>query len=108
MHHVHPEHLALLVYAVLVIALNLIKWPFVAAALSDGTSPSSTRIGGYIFVNLVAFCELYHTIRADRFDTTHLLYILISIGVLFGFIKVSDLLAARFGQKQPTDNTKQS
>lgn len=108
MTHIHAYHIALLTYAILVIALNLIKWDFVSAALSENNSPSSMRLSGYLFVHLIAFCELWHTVKTEKFDTTHLQYLLVAVGVLFGLIKATQILgdkSSKNGEVAPPEKT---
>jgi len=86
---------ALIIFAGLFIIFFLWKkWDYISKALSENGEPSSTRLGGFILIIVVAWNETYTTLRSGMFDKDHLLYILISIGCCWGFVKVPDLISA--------------
>lgn len=63
--------------------------------------PSSLRLGGFIFVILVFFCESYTTLRKQDFDTTHLSYILVMILLCWGLLRASQLISVYKGKTEP-------
>ena len=98
------RYLPLLIIAFVAIWLMVRKWDFITSVLSDNGQGSATRTSGFILVMVVAFNELYTTIKTQKFDYQHLVAILISIGVLFGFIKIVDVIAIWKGNKSNTDD----
>ena len=100
------RYLPLLVIAFIAIWLLVKKWGFIMSVLSDKGEGSATRTAGMIFVVVVAFNEVYTTLKTQAFNYQHLVAILIAIGVLFGFIKVVDLFSVWKGGK-PTDTPEQ-
>ena len=97
------RYLPLLGMALLLIWLLWKKWDFVSGALSDGNVPSATRVAGMILTIMVAFNELYTTVKTQKFDYQHLVAILIGIGVLFGLVKAGDLISMYKGKNNGND-----
>jgi len=97
------RYLPLLVIAFIAIWMLVKKWDFITSVLSDNGQGSATRTSGFVLIMVVAFNELYTTIKTQKFDYQHLVVILVSIGVLFGFIKVVDMVSIWKGGKPTTD-----
>lgn len=110
--HIHMQHLNMLGFALICVAIlifNMAKWDFIKACLSEGNNPSSTRLFAYMFTLTICLCELYTTLHTMKFDTTHLLYLLIAIGVLVGLIKSTEItgfLKGNNGQSNVSVTTK--
>ena len=62
--------------------------------------PSSKRMGGYMIIFTVCFNEFYVTVMTQQFPDTHLLYMLISAGVCWGFITAANIITAWRGNSQ--------
>lgn len=90
--HIHGYHIIFGIYAIVQLIFIFAKWDWIKEALSEKNAPSSMRLSGFMLVQLVIFCEVWHTMKTAKFDTTHLLYLLVSIGVLFGIIKVAQVM----------------
>ena len=97
--HVHTIRYApLLGFAFVMMWLMVKKWDFVKEVLSEKDGRGSAfRVGGMVFILTVAFNELYTTVKTQVFLYSHLIAILCAIGVLWGFVKVADLLKLKFG-----------
>lgn len=105
--HLHMQHINMIGFALIcltVLIFNITKWKFISACLSEGNSPSSTRLFGYLFTLTICLCELYTTLHTMKFDTTHLLYLLIAIGVLVGLIKSTEITSFLKGGNAPQSN----
>jgi hypothetical protein len=103
--HIHTHELAMLIYAAMVVSLNLLKWKdFVSKALSENESPSSFRLMGYIFGNAIVFGFLYSTLKNNKLDTDQLKDMLIAMGVLFGLIKSTQIWGNKSADQQKTDD----
>lgn len=83
------------IMGVLIISLVIWQMPFFKQCLSDEKGGSGTRLSAFVLVLVIAFCEIFHTIKKQKFDTTHLLYILCAIGILFGVVKVAEIINLR-------------
>jgi len=103
MKHIHTYHVAVMLYATAQLIFNLKYSEFIKTCLSEGNTGSSMRLSGYMFVQLICVCELYHTVKIGSFDTTHLLYLLIAVGAMYGIIKAAQVLAFKNGTKVPDD-----
>lgn len=93
LHLVHINYIILGVAFPVLLVFLWKKWDFVALACSDKGSPSATRICGFIFTLCVVINETFTTMRTQKFDTDHLHSLLIAIGVLFGIIKVTEIMS---------------
>ena len=99
------EQIVFAVYAVVHAVFVFTKWPWIKTALMDGNTPSSLRLCGFMLMNTVMLCEAGQTFMNLHFDTSHLGYLLLTIALLFGIIKASQVLALR-GVKDPTEGDK--
>ncbi len=80
------------------------KWDFVSGALSDSGTPSATRTGGFIFVLVVAFNEVFTTMKTMEFKYDHLIAILITIGCCWGLVKAVDIMSIMKNGKTTTND----
>lgn len=80
------------------------KWSFIESCLSDKGQGSATRLSGFIFVEVVSYNEVFTTMQTCVFNITHLDHIMIGIGVLFGFIKVTDMFTIWKGKSVSTSD----
>lgn len=88
------RYMPVLGFAVLMMWFLATKWQFISEALSETNGRgSATRIAGMILTLVVALNEIYTTVKTQEFKYQHLVALLVSIGVLFGFIKVVDLFS---------------
>ncbi|MBX2906153.1 MAG: hypothetical protein KF744_08955 [Taibaiella sp.] len=94
LHNVHGFHVIFGLFCVVRLVFIFGKWKWLSQALSEKGTPSSFRVSGYNLIELICLCEFWQTMKSGSFNTTHLLYILIAIGVLWGFIKTPDILQA--------------
>lgn len=101
--HVHViRYLPLAGFAFVMMWLMVKKWDFVKEVLSEKDGRGSAfRVGGMVFILTVAFNELYTTVKTQVFQYSHLVAILVAIGVLWGFVKVADLYKLKFGGEAP-------
>ena len=93
--HLHLMHINYIILGIAFLVLLVFlqtKWDFVSKACSDGGSPSATRLCGFIFTLCVSINETYTTLRTQKFDTEHLKLLLVAIGVLFGIIKITEIM----------------
>lgn len=104
MQHVNMLGFGLICLAILI--FHIAKWDFISRALSEGNNPSSTRLIAYLFALTVALNEIYTTLHTMKFDTTHLLYLLVAIGVLLGLVKSTEITSILKGGNS-TDNKTQ-
>lgn len=86
-------------FAVSMLFFLVKKWDFISAALSDNGTPSATRTGGFILILVVAFNEVFTTMKTMVFDYQHLVALLVAIGVCWGFVKVVDIISIWKGGK---------
>lgn len=88
------RYLPLVGISVIIIWLLYSKWDFIKGTFSEIKNGvergSATRISAIMFVVTICFNELYITLRTKDFKYDHLVALLISVGVLFGYIKVMD------------------
>ena len=92
-HLIHVNYLILGVIGLVFLAFLWIKWDFISKACSDGSVPSMTRLCGFMFSIMVCFNEVYTTLETMEFDIDHLKFDLLMIGLLFGFIKIVDVVS---------------
>jgi uncharacterized membrane protein (DUF106 family) len=104
--HIHGFHIIFALFCIVRIIFIFGKWAWIKEALSEKGAPSSMRLSGYNIVELVCLCEFWHTMKSGAFDTTHLLYLLTAIGVLFGLIKMAQLPFFNNGKSAPADSSK--
>lgn len=100
------RYIPMLGFALFMVWLVVYKWPFIEGALSETdkngkASGSATRISGIVLILVVAFCEMFTTLKTQEFKYDHLVALLFGIGCLFGFIKVVDLFSIWRGGKLP-------
>lgn len=98
MNNIHGFHIIFGIFCVVRLIFIFGKWKWLAIALSEKGAPSSMRLSGYNFVELICLCEFWHTMKSGVFDTTHLLYLLIAVGALFSIIKASQVLEFKNGK----------
>lgn len=106
--HLHGYHYVLLGYALLNVFIIFLKWAFLSRALSEQGEPSSKRVGAFLLLHVLAFCELYDTMVNRRFDTTHLLYLLVTIGLCWGIATVPQIVSLVRGGSAPAEDKKES
>lgn len=99
------------------------QWNFFKGVLSEGTpvvdakgeivrdkdgNPiilgSTTRVLAFMFGITMIIAELYIIIKTEKFEYQHLVAFLVSIGVLLGFIKVTDWINAKKGNITGTND----
>lgn len=101
--HLHGYHYVLFGYALFNVLVILIKWSFLTKALSEQGEPSSKRVGAFLLLHVLAFCELYDTLVNRRFDTTHMLYLLVTIGLCWGIATIPQILSLVRGGNAPAE-----
>ena len=99
--HGHSHHIIFGIYAIVQMVFIFGKWNWIKEALTENGSPSSMRLSGFMLIQLVGVCEVWHTLRSGTFEQIHLLYILVAIGALYGIIKAAQVLAFKNGTKEP-------
>ncbi len=104
--HVHSYHLIFAIYCIFNLIFIFKKWDFVSKALSDSGSPSALRLTGFLFANLICICEVFYTMRTGIFETRHLLYIAGTMLLLYGVIKMAEVIALKNGNKDAEVPTK--
>lgn len=122
----HPEifrYLPVIIIIGLILGFIWKQWSFFKGVLSDGVpvtdkdgkivsdkdgNPifigSATRVIAFLFGLCIVMCEIYTTIKTEKFDYQHLIAILIAIGVLVGLVKFVDALAVVRGNKPPQND----
>ena len=102
---VHAYHLIFAIYCISNLVFIFGKWDFISKALSDTTGPSALRLTGFMFAMLICICEVFNTMKTGVFDKTHLLYIAATMLLVYGVIKMSEVLAFKNGIKTATEDT---
>lgn len=95
---IHGFHIIFAIFCIVRIVFIFGKWKWIATALSEKGAPSSMRLSGYNFVELICLCEFWHTMKGGTFEDLHLLYLLVAVGALFSIIKASQVLEFRNGK----------
>lgn len=107
-HLITVEFLKYGIFGFIVLALLLmhcIKWQFIEGALSDGKTPSSKRLGGYILVLCVALCEMFSTIvGTSSLQFNHLTAILIIICLCWSIATSDQVISAIKGTQRGAGN----
>jgi hypothetical protein len=86
-----------LVHAIFVFS----KWSWIKTALTEANgNPSALRLSGFMVINAIIFCFVGHCCLSWALEASHLLYMLVFAGALYGIIKASQALALR-GVKDP-------
>lgn len=101
MQHLHSHQIIFGIYALCQLVFVFGKWKWISQALCENNYPSSMRLSGFMLIQVVCLCEVWNTLKTQKFDTTHLLYLLVAVGALYGIIKAAQVLAFKNGTKEP-------
>lgn len=93
------DYIILGLYILINAAFIYRRWDWIQKALSDGDAPSSKRLVGFLSVQAVLLCELYHTIKSETFELYHLIMILSFATLCFGLATTTDIINAIKGNK---------
>jgi hypothetical protein len=83
--------------------LILWKWPFFKEALSENGVASSKRVGGFILIETVVICEMYHTMKKGEFDLNHLIAFCCMICLCWGIATVTQVVSVWKGTPAETN-----
>lgn len=103
--HIHSHHIVTALYAAVLIWFIIKNGSFVRGALSEGNSPSSLRLTGFIVFLTCCTAFVFDTAR-NGLDIHKFLYMILSGGALYGLIKAAQILALK-GVKDPTEGKKE-
>ena len=97
------------ILGVLIVALIVWQMPYLKECLlgADGKG-SGGKLMGLMYVLTTCFCEVFHTMKKQEFDTVHLGYFIAGALLFYGVIKASDVLALKMGQQPKQDDVKQA
>jgi len=90
-----------IILGALIVALIIWQMDFLKECMlgADGKG-SGGKLMGLAYVLTTCFCEVFHVMKQQEFDTSHLLYFIGGALLFYGVIKASDVAALKFGQKQ--------
>ena len=102
-HEKHLDYIIFGIFCLVLLILLLRSKDFIIKALSEGDRPSSKRLGGFLLIIVVCFNETFTTLKTQKFDKDHLLFILIAIMLCWGIATMPQILEAWKGVKPPPD-----
>lgn len=104
---VHANYALLAIVSISIITGLYMARKWISEALSDDGRASSKRLGGFLLVITMCFCELYTTFRTQKFDLNHLIVFTIAIMLCWGIATMTQIIDAYKGNKNTkTEETK--
>jgi hypothetical protein len=91
-----------IILGILIVLLFVWQIDFIKECLSDDKKQGSGgKLMGMATILTACFCEIFHVIKQQAFDLNHLVCFLLSGLLFYSVIKFSDVIAMKFGLKQP-------